>query len=436
GVNAVEYSHALGNFPDVIVNALAIGADGTRWIGTQLDGLLRMHNGMVTSVDLGDDPLTGNRVYTVLVDQQNRVWAGTEHHDNSYSDRGLVMIDDTTWTVWSETQGDVPGSAHAIELDPFGNVFIAGQDGVYKYVADAWENYNASGGAAFMNTDMALAADGTAWVQNYYFTGLERCDGSSTVNVTTPIGGSHLHCVELDGQGNLWVGGQHALARMDPLGAWMVYDDQNALPLMGTINDIEFDTNGELWVAADDLLHFDGSTWTAIPHPVIGSGWMDDLEIEPSGVIWVALGPYGLGRYDGSWMYWDHTNSPIITDYVVEISLDPTRHRIWGATYGGGLFYMEDDDLVMGLPGRTASRASGQLELSPVPANDHVTVRTTGIDVGEKLIRVCSVSGAILRTSVFTGPSTTIDVSALATGVYEVSVQGKEGMQHGRLVVE
>lgn len=436
GMNTVEYSHALGNFPDVQITALAIGADGTRWIGTTTEGLLRMQGGVTTSVDLGDDPLTGNRLYTVLVDQQGRVWAGTDHHNNSYTDRGIVMLDDTTWTVWSESHGDVPGSAHAIEMDPFGNIFIAGATGVYKRTGNTWQSYCTAGGAGFANSDIAIDGSGTAWLQYYYYTGLLQCDGGGgSTTLTTPVGGSHLRCVEYDVEGDLWVGAQNALAVRDTAGDWTVYDGANAFPVMGLINDIERDAQGDVWVAGNDLYHFDGTTWTDIPHPVISSGWMDDLEIQPDGVIWVAMGVYGLGRYDGSsWMVWDHTNSPLICDYVVEISLDPARHRLWGATYGGGLFYLEDQDLVMGSHG--PSHDNNELSVFPVPARDRMIVRTPKEGKPSGTLALRSITGALIGSFPVTGTETSIPLSGIAPGPYTISLSTPMGRWHGRAMVE
>ncbi|MFZ1686297.1 MAG: two-component regulator propeller domain-containing protein, partial [Flavobacteriales bacterium] len=433
GVSAVEYSSALGNLPSVKITALVIGSDGTRWIGTATDGVLRMQGGAVTSVDLGDDPLTGNHVYTVLVDQQGRVWAGTEHHNNSLQDPGIVMLDDSVWTVWSEANGDNPGSAHAMEMDPNGNVFIAGGTGMFKHNGGSWEEYCVVGGYGFSNSDIAIRNDGTAWLQYYYYTGLAQCDGSTYTNLVTPLG-SNMRCVEYDAFGELWVGKVYELARRDAFGNWTVYDDQNQLPSLGTVNDIERDANGVVWVAGNDLYRFDGTTWTFIPNPVTFS-WMDDLEIEPGGVIWASLGVDGLARFDGtSWMVWDHTNSPLISDYVTEISLDPARHRLWGATYGGGIFYLEDENLVTRTPGFAELPAS--LSVYPVPALERVIVRSPGAFAITGRMVIHDALGAMVASLPVNGAETTINVEGWAPGPYSLCLTGDRAQLHGRLVVE
>ncbi len=434
GVSAVEYSYASGDLPDVRITALVIGPDGTRWIGTATDGLLRMQGGNVSVVELGDDPLTGNRVNTLLVDGQGRVWAGTDHHDNSYNDPGIVMLDDTVWTVWSEANGDNPGSAHAMEMDPYGNVFIAGGTGVFKRNGTFWEPRCVVGGYGFDNSDITISSDGTSWLQYYYYTGLAQCDADGNfTNLVTPLG-SNMRCVEYTTTGDLWVGKHYELARRDAMGNWTVYDDQNALPSMGTINDIEGDANGVVWVAGNDLYRFDGTTWTTIPNPV-PFGWMDDLEIEPSGVIWAALGVYGLARYDGSsWIVWDNTNSPLISDYVTEISLDPGRHRLWGATYGGGLFYLEDEDLVMGTSAPVSRTPT--LTVYPVPSSDRVLVRVPSGSGGSGALAVYDAIGACIASMLFNGVEASIDVHGWPPGPYVVRVLANDRSWSGHLMVE
>jgi ligand-binding sensor domain-containing protein len=392
-----------------------------------------MAGGTVTRIPLGDDPLTGNVVRTVFVDATSVVWAGTGHLE-SFNHAGVVRFDGTDWIVLSQANVDVPGGANAIEMDEAGNVFVAGESGLWKFNGASWTNFHGPGGGG-LNTDIAIEPSGIAWVSTP-FAFLYRCPGgSSTQFHPFGFGSNFVYSVEVDPAENIWAGGNGRIGRKDELDNWTIYDGTNALPYMGFIHDIEFDANGDLWAAGNDLIHFDGTTWSVVLNPW-PEGFMTDLEFDQHGNIWAGFGN-GVGYYDGSsWTVYDNINTPFIENYVVEIALDTMRHRLWCATYGGGLMYLEDEDLITGIADQALKAGTSGLKMYPNPSSGPLTIQVRNADLGVKTLVIRGPLGNLLYTTIFSGPSIDLDLSGYANGLYYAQVVGRGHSHSAPFVIE
>ncbi len=84
-------------------NALAFDSTGNAWVGTNSDGLFKFDGKKWTPFGIKEKALTSNRVNTVRVDGQDRVWVGTNW--------GLNVFDGKTWTVFQMANSDIVDNA-------------------------------------------------------------------------------------------------------------------------------------------------------------------------------------------------------------------------------------------------------------------------------------------------------------------------------------
>jgi len=198
----------LDGLPSNRVNALAEDRQGYLWIATR-DGLAR-YDGVGFRIWRIDDGLGDNYVWTVHVDAQDRVWAGTRRG-------GLSMLDAqrTTFTHYTHDTHPEIGvdDVWAVMSTPDGAVwFGSAESGLYR-----------------------LAPDG----------GLRRFVSDPDDPRSLPSNGVGYLAVESDG--SLWVGTKDGVAR------WTGRDfDRVAMPatVSRMVNGLVFDAQGDLWIGA------------------------------------------------------------------------------------------------------------------------------------------------------------------------------------------
>ncbi len=93
------YTTSNSILPDNQVNAIAIGKNDTKWIGTA-NGLARIQEGKWTVFTTGNSPLPSGYITSLAVEESGLVWVGT--------DKGLASYNGEVWSVYT-TQNSVLG---------------------------------------------------------------------------------------------------------------------------------------------------------------------------------------------------------------------------------------------------------------------------------------------------------------------------------------
>jgi ligand-binding sensor domain-containing protein len=128
---------------------------------------------------------------------------------------------------------------------------------------------------------------------------------------------------------------------------WAVYTTENSQIPSNRISDIEFESNGDIWLAtwynsdAKGLLHFDGSNW--IHYNTENSGLADnrliDIAIDEADAKWIATWQDGLNWHKGTeWMHYGADNSGLPTDELTCIAIDRDQN-IWIGSEEGLIKY-------------------------------------------------------------------------------------------------
>jgi len=263
--------------------SLCVDRDGDLWVGTDGSGLNRIkrktfdtpaglhpwaaqsltgddHGGLWTAFNaLGVSYWTTNsaqdfaigqasNAWTVLVDQEQRVWAGTR-------DEGLFKLQDNRFQP-------APGAAilgptiFALFESRVGQLWAGTQNGLANFDGQMWKPFTTRDGLSD-NSVRAIAEDptGNLWIGTES-RGLNLLkDGKFTTyrQGENGLAGDDISCLYAEKDGVLWVGtGGHGLARFEK-GKWARYSTTNGLA-SDSISYITGDDEGYLWIGSNEGL--------------------------------------------------------------------------------------------------------------------------------------------------------------------------------------
>ena len=277
-----QISHTQGLSSDLVLS-LCMDRGGNLWAGTDGDGLNRIKRkifnvpaelrplaaqsissdqdgGLWTAFNFhgvsywftnsSQDFAVGHasNAWTVLVDRQRQIWAGTR-------DEGLFLFQ-TNFFDHFET---APGASilgpwiYALFEDHQGRLWAGTQNGLACREGGDWKQFTTRDGLSEKNIRaIAEDADGNLWI------GTEKSglnffkDGKFTAYQKSPDGlpGNDIACLYLDKDGVLWVGTSgHGLARFQN-GKWKSYSTEQGL-VSNSIGYIIEDADGYLWLGSN-----------------------------------------------------------------------------------------------------------------------------------------------------------------------------------------
>ena len=233
------------------LTAAVFDHEGSLWLGTRADGLLRLKPGLFTTYGIPEG-LAAPNVYPTYVDRSGAVWAATlatmgasridpatgritligerllRYVNSFYQDStgrlwaggqpGLYACDPPAWTCRAEGPADLQGrSIFAMYADAAGVMWVGGAGRLYRYDG-TWTGFAESSGAPAATVHaFATTRDGALWMgtnggglsryANGSFTRLTRADG---------LPSDVIRSLYADADGWLWVGTEgRGLARVD-----------------------------------------------------------------------------------------------------------------------------------------------------------------------------------------------------------------------------
>jgi ligand-binding sensor domain-containing protein/signal transduction histidine kinase len=183
-----------------------------------------------------------SNAWTVLVDRQQRVWAGTRGE-------GLFQFQAGRFRPVPGTEA-LGRQIFALFEDHRGQLWVGTQNGLARWNGEDWNIYTTPDGLVVRA--VAEDADGNLWVGtesrglNFFK------DGKFIAYQKSPGGlpGNGIFCLYLDRDGVLWVGTSgHGLARFDH-GQWRRYSTDDGLA-SNSIDYLIEDDDGFLWIGSN-----------------------------------------------------------------------------------------------------------------------------------------------------------------------------------------
>jgi len=244
------------------VNDIA-GANGEIWVATN-GGVAHIDASQnITRYNAGNTPLESNYVRSVEIDNDGALWVGTDGG-------GLYRLYNDAWRGLT-TENSILTSGKIGGIAAHGDTVYVGlldSDGKVAKIADGNVSLITINGGIAFNT----------------------FPGISAVNV--------------DANGVLWVGSEgEGIAKVENGVQTLYEEDETDIPGHNEITDIEFSTDGTVWLTTDlgDVVSFDGeTTWTEYDNfnsDLPGDAL--DLAFDSDNLLWIAT-ENGLYSFDGT----------------------------------------------------------------------------------------------------------------------------------------
>lgn len=148
------------DIPARFIKDIAVGPDGSVWVGAGADGILHFDGKKWTghtADDIGAGGFALVDVQSVAVDSEGILWAGTK--------AGLLRFDGESWKTYTTEDGLVSNSVNALAVEPDGVLWIGTNEGVSRFDGETWTAYTPQDGLVSNNVfSIAVASNGAVWV--------------------------------------------------------------------------------------------------------------------------------------------------------------------------------------------------------------------------------------------------------------------------------
>ena len=323
----------LGNYN---VQTFCEDRQGRLWIGT---GWWGMEGGGISCFD-GEtyktyttrDGLADDYVSAIVEDEQGRLWLGTPS--------GLSCFDGTGFENYTVTDGLLTDSVLAILPDGGGGLWLghgsagAGRGGLSRFDGEHFRPVGLPEGLADVQIQAMLRdSDGHLWLGTNSG-GLVRYSGSYFTTYTTVDGlaNNQVRSLAQDHRGYIWVGTYGGGASRFDRVQFSTFTRENGLPNEGVMALAE-DRDGQLWVGTwNGVVRYDGFHWVEVDELSKLNVW--SIFQDDRGRMWFAT--YGVGVYcleDGKVSRFT-VRDGLVDDYVRTVVQDG-RGRIWFGTRKG-----------------------------------------------------------------------------------------------------
>ncbi|MGA2624555.1 MAG: two-component regulator propeller domain-containing protein [Bacteroidota bacterium] len=243
-----------------VVNALAVGKDGSVWFGLNGGGIRRFNRFGATGAQwlmYTMPSLASNFVLGEAEDTPGNVWVGTSQGANEFIPTQSAT--DPLGGSWrSLTNGVLPAEPiRAVSINPADNSIWFGTDNQGIVWTDGDLNWyiDAPRDKPFPVTSLAFDANNILWVGTlgdwaYMYTqgSFEWMQYSDTSSAGCPVSVSSIvYSVAVDYHGTAWFGTDQGLSRYDRKN-WTTFTHSNSPVPNDEITALLIDYNGNLWI--------------------------------------------------------------------------------------------------------------------------------------------------------------------------------------------
>lgn len=203
------------------------------------------------------DSISHDCIFGYFHDKYNNTWIA--------NGAGLLKIVglDTTW--YTSSNSPLPASINNLKYDSDNNVvWIATFNGLVKKVDDEWTIYNKSNSKIQSNEILTINLDNNSNpLMGTRFNGIILYDGEKFINHRFDSLSEYKEVtrfVNYDDIGNIWFVLRKNLVKFDGKKAQIYYQSDSTFNV-GNINDLYVENSENIWIADNNLYHFDGVTF-------------------------------------------------------------------------------------------------------------------------------------------------------------------------------
>ncbi|GJQ60994.1 MAG: hypothetical protein SCALA702_00470 [Melioribacteraceae bacterium] len=340
------WTHYLYQTGDIIiyeVNSLIFDNSGKLWIGSVSEGVYSLYNNVWQSENIFSFPIDIYSTSDIFMDSQNRLWyAGY---------KSVGMMKDGEWSLFKLPDYPIHDPVKQFAESNDGAVWMA-SEGLLKYDAGDWIEYNKDNSGLHTNALSAVAVDGGGeiWIgtQGEGLVTFNGVDWNIFVTSNSDIPSNKIRDISIDGNNRVWVATDDNGAAYYSNGDWTLYNTSNS-PLPGNhISKIAFSENTVWFATVVGLAKLENmSDWFTYTtnNSMLPNNIIEDIGVGSSDRIWVATRE-GACRIDGEqWSVYNSNNSGLPDDYVKHLWVD-NYDKKWFSTLSVGLTSYEDENTI------------------------------------------------------------------------------------------
>jgi ligand-binding sensor domain-containing protein len=185
-----------------IGNDFAIDGQGNKWIGTSLDGVLKLDNsGNWTKYNTTNSGIPNNSVRDIAIDLQGNKWFVTR--------KGISKFDGINWITYNRSNSGLlnDSTLRCVTIDKQGNKWFGSDNkGVTKFDGTNWTTYNSANSGLTDNSikEIGVDAQGDIWFCSYF--NITKFNGTTWKKYSNPSLFYDILSIGFDKEGNKWFG--------------------------------------------------------------------------------------------------------------------------------------------------------------------------------------------------------------------------------------
>ena len=311
------------------VQSLDFDEKGKLWIGGT-GRIATWNRGEFSLLNQYNADFEGMRIKSLLADQQNRIWIGT--------DKGLKRIDERGLFSFPEQNGLATSNQNCIYQDRSGTIWVGTDaNGVFRLDNETFIHYdNPDGESHLMVYSVHQRAPGEIWV------GTEKGIRVLKDGLLSPLPGPRLFSeafildMKNDSQGNTWIGSFEGLSVWDGKKltemAFPMEKDRQPLVVSIHINDED-----EVWLATSrGFFVYRGDTMADLSqeHEALSYSGIHIME-DSRGAKWLSTTRNGLILYEGPGKIRTFTEDEGIPQNQIVNTSEDKNGKVWIGTYNG-----------------------------------------------------------------------------------------------------
>lgn len=376
------YNTSNSPLPENSVRCITSTSSGTIWVGTDY-GLASLDGSNWSVYNTLNSALPDNSIRSLVVDG-NILWVGT-------FTGGLARFDGTSWTVFNTFNSDLPDDfVRSLSVDSNGKLWVGTIGGLGVYDGSSWTIYNTA------NTPLLSINFSALW------------NSPTSTYVGTINGGFGIYT------SGSWQHFTLANSNLPDNSCLGIVQDASGTPWLATpANGISAYVGGVQFLTFNTLTSgIASNSTTCIAYRAIA----DEL--------WIGSGDAGLIRKSNlNFDSFSTTNATLPDNVIQSVHVD-AQGMVWAGMQIGGLVRI-DPTLLTGIDAAPTHRP---LVLYPNPTIDQIHLELpVGTEALDLFVR--SLDGKCIKKIELGGHHgmATIDVSGLASGVYQATLELGDG---------
>jgi hypothetical protein len=284
-----------------------------------------------THFNSANSSMPDDHVTAMLRDSRGRMWIATYN--------GLVCKEGERWEVFQTSNSGIPYNLiTSLAEGPDGSIWVGTPQGLGRFDGVGWETFTRLNSAIPKQeiSCVNVSDDGTVWLGYGQYGIVKYVDDTWTVLTPgdSPLRGSTIHSIYSDSKGNVWIGTNLGVNRVNGE-EWTHYDPSNSG--LGGLSGSAFidDADGTIWCASSTgaVSWFDGTNWQN--HRI--SGWVaNSLSRATGGPLWIGARG-GLWKHDGDdWLGLSGATTGLPSNNCTAVFAEDTE-TLWIGSSDNGL---------------------------------------------------------------------------------------------------